>query len=114
MRTKRAQNNSAIPHSFFTTRQSAEWVAACSPGYRLAGLKERLMAPELVRELIRAFREEINRAAAEREQQVRADRLHPGGRRAQNCWTCRSRRGGKLQPRLGRSIGRVRAPAGGA
>ena len=77
MRTKRAQNNSAIPHSFFTTRQSAEWVAACSPGYRLARLKERLMAPELVREFIRAFQKKINRAAAEREQQVRADRLFP-------------------------------------
>jgi site-specific DNA recombinase len=42
----------------------------------LAGLKERLMAPELVREFIRAFQEEANRAAAELEQQVRADRLH--------------------------------------
>jgi len=39
-----------------------------------AGLKERLMAPELVREFIRAFQEEVNRAAAEREQQIKADR----------------------------------------
>ena len=42
----------------------------------LDGLKERLMAPELVREFVRAFQEEANRAAAEREQQFRADRLH--------------------------------------
>ena len=41
----------------------------------LAGLKERLMAPELVREFIRAFQEEVNRAAAEREQKFRADEL---------------------------------------
>ncbi len=41
----------------------------------LEGLKERLMAPELVREFIRAFQEEANRAAAEREHQFRADRL---------------------------------------
>jgi site-specific DNA recombinase len=41
----------------------------------LEGLKERLMAPELVREFIRAFQEEANRAAAELEQQFRADRL---------------------------------------
>ena len=42
----------------------------------LDGLKGRLMAPELVREFIRAFQEEANRAAAEREQQFRADGLH--------------------------------------
>ena len=41
----------------------------------LEGLKQRLMAPELVREFIRAFQEEANRAAAELEQQFRADRL---------------------------------------
>jgi site-specific DNA recombinase len=41
----------------------------------LDGLKERLMAPELVREFIRAFQEEANRTAAELEQQFRADRL---------------------------------------
>src|SRR5262249_10282154 len=40
----------------------------------LAGLKERLIAPELVREFIRAFKGEVNRAAAEREQQIKADR----------------------------------------
>ena len=40
----------------------------------LAGLKERLMAPELVREFIRAFREEANRTRAERERQFGADR----------------------------------------
>jgi site-specific DNA recombinase len=42
----------------------------------LDGLKERLMSPELVREFIRAFQEEANRAAAERGQELRADRLH--------------------------------------
>ena len=41
----------------------------------LEGLKERLMAPELVREFIRAFQEEANRAAAELEQQFRSDRM---------------------------------------
>ena len=40
----------------------------------LAGLKERLMAPELVREFIRAFREEANRTRAERELQFGSDR----------------------------------------
>jgi DNA invertase Pin-like site-specific DNA recombinase len=39
-----------------------------------AGLKEKLLAPELVREFIRAFQEEMNRANAEREQQFRAGR----------------------------------------
>ncbi len=39
------------------------------------GLKQRLLAPELVREFIRAFQEEANRLAAEREQQYKADRL---------------------------------------
>ena len=39
-----------------------------------AGLKEKLLAPELVREFIRAFQEEVNRANAEREQQFMADR----------------------------------------
>ena len=34
------------------------------------------MAPELVREFIRAFHEEVNRAAAEREQQFKADGVH--------------------------------------
>ena len=34
------------------------------------------MAPELVREFIRAFQEEANRAAAEREQHFRADGVH--------------------------------------
>jgi hypothetical protein len=34
----------------------------------LEGLKERLMAPELVREFIRAFQEEANATAAELEQ----------------------------------------------
>lgn len=42
----------------------------------LGGLKERLMAPELVREFIRAFQEEANRAAAELEQQTKAYRVH--------------------------------------
>jgi site-specific DNA recombinase len=41
----------------------------------LGGLKESLMAPELVHEFIRTFQEEANRMAAEREQQFRADRL---------------------------------------
>ena len=39
----------------------------------LVGLKERLMAPELVREFIRAFREEANRTRAERELQFGSD-----------------------------------------
>jgi hypothetical protein len=39
-----------------------------------AGLKEKLMAPELVREFIRAFQEELNRTNAEREQQFTANR----------------------------------------
>ena len=34
------------------------------------------MAPELVREFGRAFHEEVNRAAAEREQQFKADGVH--------------------------------------
>src|SRR3990170_98763 len=38
------------------------------------GLKEKLLAPELVREFIRAFQEEMNRTNAEREEQFRADR----------------------------------------
>jgi site-specific DNA recombinase len=42
----------------------------------LDGLKGRLMAPELVREFIRAFQEEANRAATERERQFRADGVH--------------------------------------
>lgn len=41
----------------------------------LAGLKDRLMAPELVREFIRAFHEEVNRAAAELEQRIKSDAL---------------------------------------
>jgi site-specific DNA recombinase len=41
----------------------------------LAGLKGRLMAPELVREFIRAFHEEVNRAAAEFEQRIKSDAL---------------------------------------
>jgi hypothetical protein len=40
----------------------------------LAGLKKKLMAPELVREFIRAFQEEVNRTSAEREQQSTVDR----------------------------------------
>jgi DNA invertase Pin-like site-specific DNA recombinase len=39
-----------------------------------AGLKEKLLAPDLVREFIRMFQEEMNRANAEREQQFTADR----------------------------------------
>jgi hypothetical protein len=42
----------------------------------LAGLKERLMAPELVREFMQAFQEEANRTATELEQQTKADRVH--------------------------------------
>lgn len=41
----------------------------------LEGLKERLLAPELVREFVRSFQEETNRMAAEREMHYRADRL---------------------------------------
>jgi len=41
----------------------------------LAGLKDRLMAPELVREFIRAFHDEVNRAAAERERKIKSDAL---------------------------------------
>jgi len=41
----------------------------------LAGLKDRLLAPELVREFIRAFQEEVNRAAAELEQQIKSHAL---------------------------------------
>jgi site-specific DNA recombinase len=40
----------------------------------LGGLKEKLLAPELVREFVRPFQEEVNRTNAEREQQFRADR----------------------------------------
>jgi site-specific DNA recombinase len=40
----------------------------------LAGLKEKLMAPELVREFTQAFQEEVNRTAAEDERQFKADR----------------------------------------
>lgn len=40
----------------------------------LRGLKERLLAPELVREFTQTFQEEVNRAAAEREQQSGARR----------------------------------------
>ncbi len=40
----------------------------------LGGLKEKLVAPELVREFIRTFQEEINRTNAEREEQFAADR----------------------------------------
>ncbi len=42
------------------------------------GLKEKLMAPELVREFIRAFQEEVNRTNAEREEQFTADRQQLG------------------------------------
>ena len=41
----------------------------------LAGLKDRLMAPELVREFIRVFHEEVNRTAAELEQRIKSDAL---------------------------------------
>ncbi len=41
----------------------------------LAGLKETLMAPELVREFTRAFQEEANRVALEREQKFSANEL---------------------------------------
>ena len=41
----------------------------------LAGLKDRLMAPELVREFVRTFLEEVNRAAAELELQIKSDAL---------------------------------------
>jgi len=40
----------------------------------LGGLKEKLLAPELIREFIQAFQEEMNRSNAEREQQFVADR----------------------------------------
>jgi site-specific DNA recombinase len=40
----------------------------------LDGLKQKLLAPELVCEFIRAFQEEVNRGTAERENQFRADR----------------------------------------
>lgn len=40
----------------------------------LGGLKEKLLAPALVHEFIRAFQEEANRATAECERQFRADR----------------------------------------
>jgi len=40
----------------------------------LGGLKQKLLAPELVREFIRAFQEEVNRSNTEREVQARADR----------------------------------------
>jgi site-specific DNA recombinase len=40
----------------------------------LGGLKGQLLAPELVREFVRAFQEEVNRTNAEREQQFTADR----------------------------------------
>ena len=40
----------------------------------LGGLKQKLLAPELVREFIRAFQEETNHANAEREEQFMADR----------------------------------------
>ena len=43
-------------------------------GRVLGGLKQKLLAPELVREFIRAFQEEVNRSNTEREVQVRADR----------------------------------------
>ena len=43
-------------------------------GRVLGGLKEKLLAPELVSEFARAFHEEVNRTYEEREQQVRADR----------------------------------------
>ena len=41
----------------------------------LEGLKDRLMAPELVREFIRAFQEEANRTAREQDQHSKADRI---------------------------------------
>ncbi len=41
----------------------------------LEGLKDKLMAPELVREFARAFQAEVNRAAAQRDQQINSDRL---------------------------------------
>jgi hypothetical protein len=41
----------------------------------LEGLKDRLMAPELVREFVRAFQEEANRAAKGQDQQLKADRI---------------------------------------
>jgi site-specific DNA recombinase len=41
----------------------------------LEGLKDRLMAPELVREFIRAFQEEANRAAREQDQKFKSDRM---------------------------------------
>jgi site-specific DNA recombinase len=41
----------------------------------LTGLKDRLMAPELVREFIRAFHEEVNRAAADLEKRIKSDAL---------------------------------------
>ena len=41
----------------------------------LEGLKQRLLAPELVREFVRTFQEEVNRMAAEREQHYRTGRL---------------------------------------
>ena len=40
-------------------------------GRVLDGLKERLLAPELVREFAQTFQEEINRVAAERNQQIK-------------------------------------------
>ncbi len=42
----------------------------------LEGLKNRLMAPELVREFIQVFHEEANRAAREQDQRLKADRIH--------------------------------------
>ena len=58
---------SALPLKADITRRAIE-------ARVFAGLKERLMAPELVREFIRAFQEEANRPVAEREQQIKADR----------------------------------------
>jgi len=61
-RSKGTCHNSAT-----VTRQEIE-------GRVLGGLKEKLLAPELVREFVRAFQEEVNRTNAEREEQFRADR----------------------------------------
>ena len=65
----------------------------------LAGLKDRLMAPELVREFIRAFHEEVNRVAAELEQRIKSDALELQSLERKIAEHRGGHRGGEVQPR---------------
>jgi hypothetical protein len=79
-----------------------------------AGLKHRLLAPELVREFIRAFQEELNRSNAEHEQRFRADRQQLDSIRRKIAGIVTAIEEGDYSRALGHRTGGTRETAGAA